>query len=93
MPAELITTDDLREFKSDLLDDIKKILSSPLNPSNKKRWMKSPEVRDLLGISAGTLANLRINGTLQFSKVGGIILYDYDHIVQVIQDCTVNNSI
>jgi hypothetical protein len=92
MPAELITTDDLRDFKTDLLDDIKQILSSPLNPSNKKTWLKSPDVRKLLGISAGTLANLRINGTLKFSKVGGIILYDYDHIVEVIQDCQVDNS-
>jgi len=91
MPAELITTDDLREFKTDLLDDIKQILSSPLNPSNKKTWMKSPQVRELLGISAGTLANLRINGTLPFSKVGGIILYDYDEIVQVLEENKINN--
>jgi len=54
MAAELLTTDDLREFKTDLLNDIKKLFSSPLNPSAKKTWMKSPEVRELLGISAGT---------------------------------------
>ena len=91
MPAELLTTDDLREFKTDLLDDIKRILSSPLNPSTKKTWLKSPDVRKLLGISAGTLANLRINGTLPYSKVGGIILYDYDEIVKVLEENKVNS--
>lgn len=91
MAAELLTTDDLREFRSDLLADIKQLLSSPINPARKKTWLKSGEVRELLGISAGTLANLRVNGTLPFSKVGGIILYDYDEIVRVLQENKVND--
>ena len=91
MAAEMITVDDLRDFKMDPLDDIKKLFSSPLNPSKKKTWLKSPDVRELLGISAGTLANLRVNGTLPFSKVGGIILYDYDEIVRVLEENKVNN--
>lgn len=91
MARELITTDDLREFKIELLDGIKEILNSPLNPISKKSWLKSSQVRELLGISAGTLANLRVNGTLPFSKVGGIILYDYDEIVRVLEENKVNN--
>jgi hypothetical protein len=31
-------------------------------------------------VSAGTLQTLRINGTLQYTKIGGIIYYDFDHI-------------
>ena len=91
MAAEMITTDDLREFKMDLLDDIKKLFTGTNSQSKKKTWLKSPEVRELLGISAGTLANLRVNGTLPFSKVGGIILYDYDEIVRVLEENKVNN--
>lgn len=91
MATELLTTDDLREFKIDLLADIKQLLSSPISPTHKKTWLKSAEVRELLGISAGTLANLRVNGTLPFSKVGGIILYDYDEILKVLQENKVND--
>lgn len=91
MAAEVITTDDLREFKMELLQElqsfIKQIAQRPT-----KRWLKSPQVKELMGISAGTLANLRVNGTLKFSKIGGIILYDYDHIVQVIEDCQIDNT-
>jgi hypothetical protein len=39
------------------------------------QWLKSSEVRKLLKISSGTLQNLRINGTLNFYKIGGILYY------------------
>lgn len=91
MAAEVITTDDLREFRMELLDElqsfVKQIAQKPT-----KRWLKSPQVKELMGISAGTLANLRVNGTLKYSKLGGIILYDYDHIVSVIESNQVDNS-
>jgi len=38
---------------------------------------------DLLQISPGTLQNLRINGTLPYTKVGGIIYYDVEEIQNV----------
>jgi len=75
MPTSIITTDDLREFKMELLDDIKKLLTKQTKGSLKK-YLKSSEVMDLLQVSPGTLQNLRINGTLPYTKVGGIIYYD-----------------
>ena len=38
---------------------------------------------ELLKISPGTIQNLRINGTLPYTKVGGIIFYDFEEIQQV----------
>ena len=38
---------------------------------------------DLLQVSPGTLQNLRINGTLPYTKVGGIIYYDSEEIQNV----------
>ena len=63
MAATIITTEDLREFKMELLDDIKHLLNNQSGHTFKK-WLKPPEVKELLGISSGTLHNLRINGTL-----------------------------
>ena len=79
MPTSIITTDDLREFKLELLDDIKKLLTNQAKGKFKK-YLKSSEVMDLLQVSPGTLQNLRINGTLPYSKVGGIIYYDAEEI-------------
>jgi hypothetical protein len=82
MPANIITTDDLREFKMELLDDIKKLLSKQTT-GKLKRYLKSSEVMDLLQVSPGTLQNLRINGTLPYTKVGGIIYYDAEEIQNI----------
>jgi len=82
MPTSIITTDDLREFKMELLDDIKKLLSRQTTGKLKK-YLKSSEVMELLQVSPGTLQNLRINGTLPYTKVGGIIYYDAQEIQNV----------
>ena len=82
MPTSILTTDDLREFKMELLDEIKELLLKQ-GKGNVKRYLKSSEVMDLLQVSPGTLQNLRINGTLPYTKVGGIIYYDAQEIQKV----------
>ncbi|MCW3808088.1 helix-turn-helix domain-containing protein [Plebeiibacterium marinum] len=85
MATEIITQDDLREFKIELLADIKKLLKQNAG-SNQKKWLKSYEVRELLNISPGTLQHLRVSGTLPFTKVGGTIYYDYSDIQTMIAE-------
>ncbi|MEP5613549.1 MAG: helix-turn-helix domain-containing protein [Cyclobacteriaceae bacterium] len=84
MPAAIITTDELREFKVELLEEIRTILSESEPVPNK--WLRSAEVRKLLKISPGTLQNLRVNGTLPYTKVGGVIFYDYQDILNVFEE-------
>ena len=88
MPAHIVTTEDLIVFKEELLDEIKNIFAQRSHAP--KRYLRSAEVRKLLSISPGTLQNLRINGTLPFSKVGGIVYYPYEGIMQVLQENLVN---
>jgi hypothetical protein len=90
MAAEIITTDDLREFKIELLDDIKKLITIS-NGQPQKKWLKSPEVRKFLNISPGTLQNLRINGTLPFTRMGGVIYYDTEDITKILTNNKVCN--
>lgn len=91
MAATIITTEDLLEFKHELVDQIKELFDSQVS-FKKKKWLKSPEVRELLSISPGTLQNLRINGTLPYSKVGGIIFYDFEEIQKVMQENRIHNK-
>jgi hypothetical protein len=74
MAVQIITIEDLNEFRNLLLNDLKEIINS--KPQQTKQWLKSNEVRKLLNISPGTLQNLRINGTLSYTKIGGIMYYD-----------------
>jgi hypothetical protein len=83
MNVELITKQDLREFKNDLLNEIKQIIKPGQGQS--KQWLKSVEVRKLLNISPGTLQNLRINGTLRYSKIGGMMYYKLEDINKLLE--------
>ncbi len=85
MAATIITPEDLQNFKQELLAEIQKLLSQRQTTPNRK-WLKSNEVRRLLLLSPGTLQNLRINGTLPFTKIGGVIFYDYDDIQKMIEE-------
>ena len=90
MAANIITTDDLMDFKLELLSSILEMLSTQSGMQIKK-WLRSTEVRELLSISPGTLQNLRINGTLPNTKVGGVIYYDYEEIVKILEENRVHN--
>ena len=90
MPTTIITSDDLREFKMELLDDIKNLLSKQSSGSLKK-YLKSSEVMEILQVSPGTLQNLRINGTLPYTKVGGILYYDSEEIQNIMTANRVEN--
>ena len=78
MAIEVITKEDLNEFRQLLIADLSTLLA--IKPQQQKKWLKSNEVRELLNISPGTLQNLRINGTLTYTRVGGIIFYEFAHI-------------
>ncbi|MEQ8628285.1 helix-turn-helix domain-containing protein [Ekhidna sp.] len=84
MAATIITTDDLREFKLELLQDIRQVLSE--DSTQTKQWLRSSELRKMLKISPGTLQNLRVNGTLPYTKIGGVIYYDYQDILKMLED-------
>jgi len=81
---QLLTVAEFEDFRNQLIQEIKSILKENSEGTTKK-WLKSSEVKKLLGISTGTLQNLRQNGSLAFNKVGGIIFYDYNQIVKLIE--------
>ncbi len=92
MPASIVTLEDMDVFKAELLKEIEKLLLNNDRITIDK-WIKSNVVMDKLGISPGTLQNLRINGTLPFSKLGGIIYYDEERINEILIDnCTNDKS-
>lgn len=80
---ELITKEDLKAFKAELLEEMRNMLQ-PVRAES-KQWIKSQEVRRLLGISPGTLQNLRVNGTLSYTKIGGILYYKQEDISKLLE--------
>lgn len=70
MLLDILTKEDLSQFKKDLLEEIRQILTKEKTDEDRE-WLRSREVRKKLKISPGTLQNLRITGTLPFKKIGG----------------------
>lgn len=85
MPANIITTDDLREFKIELLSELKQLLSSQNNfTHDQKKYLRSSEVTKELGISTSTLQHLRIKKIIPFTKIGATIFYDWQDIKKIL---------
>lgn len=86
MAAIIITPDDLQQFKQEIITEIKTLLNQKPAPPPVKKWLKSHEVRRQLTISPGTLQNLRVNGTLPYTKIGGVIYYDSEDIQKMLEE-------
>jgi hypothetical protein len=80
MATTIITQEDLQVFKTELLLEIQKLLLQKAEAEPESKWLKSHQVMRMLGISPGTLQNMRVNGTIPYSKVGGVIFYNNDDI-------------
>tara|TARA_Y100001949_G_C15776992_1_gene238933 strand:+ start:285 stop:545 length:261 start_codon:yes stop_codon:yes gene_type:complete len=81
MKINVITIDDLDHFKLELLSEIKQMLHG----SAHHPWLRSQDVQDMLNISPSTLHNLREKRILPHSKISGIILYEYDDIIELLR--------
>ncbi len=82
MAVEILTKDDLQQFKTDFFAEFKKVFKE--NPTNPK-YLQSFEVRKMFNISPGTLQHLRVSGQLPYTKLGGKIFYDSDDIRKMIE--------
>lgn len=79
----LLTKEDLQDFKKELLQDITSLFENK-SPAQ-KRWLRTSEVKKLLNVSAGTLQNYRVTGTLGYKKLGGSLYYSLDEIQKLMQ--------
>lgn len=90
MQVDLITRDDLYRMKRDILKEIKDILA--IQSKEQVQWIKSTEVREILKISAGTLQTMRLNGTIPYSKLGGVLYYAKADIEQLLKENKIQNK-
>jgi len=82
----LLKSPDWEELKKLIADEIRGNLTA-----KPKRFMKSAEVRKMLGgISAAKLQSLRIGGHLQAINADGLWLYDFEDILNFIQKNKIN---
>jgi len=81
MNIEVITKDELEKFKNEIIKEI----NSGNNSQMQKKWLRSKEVIKILGISPGTLQNMRINGSIPFTRLGSTLFYDWGEIQRILE--------
>lgn len=72
--AEIVTLEKFNDFENRIFKELQKLRDS--THSSEGRWLKSNDVKELLGISHGKLQDLRDRGLIPFTKLGGVIFYD-----------------
>lgn len=85
MTVDILTKEDLQQLKTELLIEISKILKSKPNLLQGKEWLKSYEVRKMLGISPGKLQQMRVNGSLEYTQLGGLIYFKHEDIIMLME--------
>ncbi len=82
----LLTSPDWEELKKVIADEIRGNLTA-----KPKRFMKSAEVREMLGgISAAKLQSLRVGGHLTAINADKMWLYDFEDIMRFINKNKIN---
>jgi hypothetical protein len=91
MAVEVITKEDLEAFGEKLLNQMKALLGRGQDDSRK--FLKTYQVKNLLKISNNTLQALRDNGTIPFTKIGGIFYYSQEDILKVLKGESLNKQV
>jgi|GEM_PF-2641635 len=85
----LLTSTDWEDLKRLIADEIRENLVA----RQPKRFLKSAEVREMLGgISAAKLQSLRVGGHLPAINADGLWLYDADDIMRFINENKINGE-
>lgn len=94
MALEILTKEDLHNFKSELFSELTRLITEN-KPSKKEQreWLKSYEVMKMLNLSKGKLQSLRISGKLAFTRIGHCIYYKYDDIVLLMEENKIKNPV
>ena len=83
MQVNIVTKEDLEEFRIKLLTEISGILKVQELKAYPKS-IKTKQVLEILDISAGKLQQLRITGELSHKKVGGTYYYNYNEVKRLL---------
>lgn len=80
----IVITEEALEYRLEkLVVDITNSIGK--NDNIESRWIRSKQVKELLGISDSKLQTMRINRSLTYSQIDGTYFYDRDSIMQILE--------
>lgn len=80
----IVITEEALEYRLEkLVVDITNSIGK--NDNIESRWIRSKQVKELLGISDSKLQTMRVNRSLTYSQIDGTYFYDRDSIMQILE--------
>jgi excisionase family DNA binding protein len=94
MAVNILTTDDLKQFKEDLFRELRQVFHKQTKHDNEKQreWLRTKEVCKMIGVSLSKLQYMRDNGEIKFTRIGGTIFYNTDEINKLLSSGYVNKN-
>ena len=89
---QLITVQDLVDFKQQLIGDIKKLLREQGGHSG-QQWLKAFEIKKMLRLSESKLQKLRDKGIIPYKKLGGVTYYNVEEIHNLMKSGKLNDTL
>lgn len=88
MKIEMVTNQDLEEFKISLISEIKCILANHKPKGRKSKWVKASILCDLLNIDSETLYRWRKDGIISHSRMrnNGETFYDLEEVERIFEE-------
>lgn len=87
MSVEIVTKEDLQEFRIQLINDLKTIIIQTRQPANENiEGYKTSHVRKILGCSVNKLVALRISRKLRMKKIGGTNYYNKEDVKRLLEE-------
>lgn len=83
MSILVITAEDLERQLQKVVDEVKSAVTN--NNSSNVRWIRSKQVKELLGISDSKLQTMRINRSITYSQIDGTYFYDKESILSLLE--------
>jgi hypothetical protein len=88
MAAEIITKEDLEIFKEEIFKEMKTLLEQlnivQLEKELDQVFLRSHTVESMLKLSPSKLQHLRLNGTIPFFKLKGVIFYNKKDVIEAL---------
>lgn len=84
MAVNILTQEDLQQFKTEFFTQLKTLLAE-MPKTSQKQWLRSYEIKKMIGISSGTLQTMRNNKTIAYTKVGSLTFYAYEDVVKLME--------
>jgi len=82
MSILVITAEDLERQLQKVVDEVKSAVT--ITDSNNVRWIRSKQVKELLGVSDSKLQTMRINRSITYSQIDGTYFYDKESILSLL---------